>query len=281
MEMDRDARMTSAKFALEIDAILAAKRDALAERKQKTPLNAVRALASMQTRAQPFLRNVPAGDAPMLIGQIRYAPFEQTGSYDPVAQSIRYVKAGVKAIALFTDASVYDGGVDDLMFVARAAQPFNLPVISQDFVFDEYQIVEARAAGAAGLALDPSALDIDTLRALLSFTQRNRMTPILRVGSQAELDLALGLSPQVIALGPSPFTNAPPDVALLNHLRPQIPSHINVMFASAQATVEDVVAMDRARVDAIVLSEHLLANDLPRLNKLLERADSERRETRN
>ncbi len=262
--------MTSAKFALEIGAILAAKREALAERRQKTPLNAVRALASMQTRAQPFLCIVSAGDAPTLIGQIRYAPFEQTGTYDPVAQSIRYVHRGVQAIALFTDASVYNGGLDDLMFVARAAQSFNLPVISQDFVFDEYQIVEARAAGAAGLVLDASILDADALRALLSFTQRNRMTPIIRVGSEAELALALDLSPQVISLGGSPFTNAPADVGLLSRLRSQIPGHINVMFGGESATVEDVVTMDHAGIDAVILSERLL-DELPRLNALLAR----------
>ncbi len=263
--------MTSAKFALEIDAILAAKREALAERKQKTPLNAVRALASMQTRAEPFLCIVPAGEPPMLIGQIRYAPFEQTGTYDPVAQSIRYMHAGVKAIALFTDTSVYTGGLDDLMFVARAVQSFNLPVISQDFVFDEYQIVEARAAGAAGLVLDASILDVATLRALLSFTQRNRMTPIVHVSTEAELETALALSPQVISLGSSPFSRSAADAALLGRLRLRIPGHINVMFGSEKASVEDVVMMDHAGIDAVILSERLLLDDLPRLNALLAR----------
>jgi anthranilate synthase / indole-3-glycerol phosphate synthase / phosphoribosylanthranilate isomerase len=257
----------------EVNEILDAKRAQLVERKRKTPIEAIRALASMQKRPAPLLNTVTANEPVMLIGQIRHQPPTDEsfgGGYDPVSEAVRYARDGVDTIALFTDATIYRGGLDDLMFVARAVQSFNIPVITQDYIFDEYQIVEARAAGAAGLVLTASVIDCPTLRTLVSSTQRNRMTAIVRVANEEELGNTVNLSPQVIALSAEHPVTGQVDHDLLRRLRSLIPSHIRVMVVGDMHSLNDIEEAVRLRVNAVVVGAPLLKSaHLPQIRAML------------
>src|SRR5688500_10750561 len=191
--------MSTKDLIPQAEVVIAAKRQALAERRARTPIEAVRALASMQKRPQPVLNTVTADAQVVLIGQIKYTPAQgnNTLDYDPVASALRYAKAGVEAVSLLTDETLYQGGLDDLVLVSRAV---TVPVISQDFILDEYQIVEARAAGASALLLTSAVLEPPLLRTLVSATQRNRMTAIVEIHTAKELEYALRLSPYVIGI---------------------------------------------------------------------------------
>ena len=240
-----------------VPEILQAKRQDLAQRKRKTPIEAVRALASMQGRPTPLLNTVASDEPAILIGQILYAPPDDGGEGDdPVAQAVRLARAGIDVISLFTDAKIYSGGLDDLMFVVRAVQPFNVPVISQDYTFDEYQVVEARAAGASGIVLDTALVDNATLRTLVSSTQRNRMTAIVRVADEDALDAAIALSPQVISLAlPLPRTVA--DITACRRLRQRVPAHIRVTLDTPVQTVEDVTTASKVGLHAVFVPDIL------------------------
>lgn len=227
------------------ETVLIAKRQALATRKAKTPIEAIRALASMQKRPHPVLGTVTQGAQTVLIGQICHQL--TAGAYDPVSSGLRMLRAGFDALALFTDQTIYDGGLNDLTLLARAV---NAPVISQDYIFDEYQVVEARAAGASGLTVYANILDLPTQRAVVSATQRNRMTAIVQVSNQDELTSALALSPQVIALE----SGAQLDVLVIKRLREQIPFHMRTFIAHPLTTVEQVKAVAELQPDAVLIS---------------------------
>lgn len=227
------------------ETVLTAKRQALAARKAKTPIEAIRALASMQKRPQPVLGIVTNGAQTLLIGQVCHQTV--AGAYDPVAAALRMIRTGCDALALFTDDTVYEGGLNDLTLVARAV---NAPVISQDYVIDEYQVVEARAAGASGLTIYAGILDVAAQRLLVSATQRNRMTAIVQVSSDAELAAALAISPQVIALHIGDHLN----IETLRVLREKIPLHIRTFIAHPLSTIEAVQAVASLRADAVLIS---------------------------
>ena len=230
------------------ESIVIAKREALAARKAKTPIEAIRALASMQKRPQPVLGTVTNGAQTVLIGQVCHQT--SAGAYDPVAAALRMLRAGFDALALFTDDTIYEGGLNDLTLVSRAV---NVPVISQDYVVDEYQVVEARAAGASGLTVYANILDTTAQRLLVSATQRNRMTAIVQVGSENELSSALAISPQVIAL----HTGDPLNVDVLRRMREQIPLHIRTFISYPLSTLEEVQAVVTVRSDAVLISSTL------------------------
>lgn len=233
-----------------IDEIIAAKREALARRKSRTPIEAVRALASMQKRPQPILNTVTEAHAVMLIGQIRYT-LDADGAYDPVALALRFMREGVDAINLFTDETIYDGGLNDLTLVARAVR---FPVISQDYVFDEYQVVEARAAGASALMLHAGIVDGAALWSLVSAVQRNRMTAIIHVDNRDQLDKALTLAPQVVALGGNPIQG----LDALCAMRAVIPRPTYVLLSHPLETLADVAAAATVQPDAVLISPELI-----------------------
>ncbi|MBI5669616.1 MAG: hypothetical protein HZC41_16560 [Chloroflexi bacterium] len=269
--------MTTKELVPQLDVILAAKRRSLAERKAKTPIEAVRALASMQQRPYPVLSTVTDPGTVMLIGQIKYT-LPLTGDlhlgYDPVASALRISQAGVDAIALFTDETLYQRGLDDLVLMSRAV---HLPVISQDYVLDEYQVVEMRAAGASGLVLHSSVVDRPTLRTLVSATQRNRMTAIVQVASQEELEYALSLSPYVIGIRSRDAATQQLDIANARRLREQIPSHIRVMFTDGLRSLDEVAQVAELGLHAVIVRETVIHTDnqIETLNHLLNRQNSD------
>ena len=124
--------MATDNLSNDLNTILAAKRQYLAERRAKTPIQAVIALADMQRRPQPVLNTVTNGSQIALIGQITRAE-----TYDPVAVTLSYINRGVDGVSLYTDQSVYSRGLDDLLLVSRGV---NIPVISQDYILDEYHV---------------------------------------------------------------------------------------------------------------------------------------------
>lgn len=251
--------MATKKLTPQLSTIIAAKRYYLAKRKDKTPLEAVRALASLQKRPSPILSTVAADDEPaLIIGHIKHnVAFNGNIAYDPVGTALHYIHQGVDAVALFTDQILYEDGLDDLMFVSTAV---DAPVISQDYVLDEYEIVEARAAGASALLLSAAVLDNDTLRRMVSATQRNLMTAIVQVHNIDELRQAIDLSPHVICLSTDdPFT---PEIELnlemTCRMRDVIPNHIRVIVSENLKTMTEVEVVAKLEVDAVMVSEQLL-----------------------
>ncbi len=269
--------MTTKELVPQLDVILAAKRRSLVERKTKTPIEAVRALASMQKRPQPVLSTVTDTGMIMLIGQIKYK-LPQTNplgdTYDPVAGALRYVQAGVDAIALFTDEDMYQRGLDDLVLVSRAV---NLPVISQDYILDEYQVVEARAAGASAVMLHSAVVEPATLRALVSATHRNRMTAIVQITNQDELNYALSISPAVIGIRSRDAATQQLDIDNARRLRGQIPSHIRVMFTDGLRSIDEAAAVAGLGLHAAIVRETVIEtdSDLRRVNALFNRRHTE------
>jgi len=267
-------RMTTTKNLVPtVETIIAAKRQYLAERKAKTPIEAVRALASMQKRPQPFLSTVTNDGRVVLVGQIFYAPPDSgSDTYDPVSTALRYARARMDAVSLFTDSTIYQGGLDDLMLVSRAV---SIPVISQDYILEEYQVVETRAAGASAVLLPSSVLDESLLRTLVSASQRNRMTAIVQVENEEAMEYALSLSPHVIGLCAT-GDDGRLDMDMLRQLRPMIPHHIRVMITTPLEAPDEVKAAVQLGVDAILIKESVLSDSdrIQRIQALLNPARS-------
>lgn len=236
-----------------VQDIIDAKRDRLAARKAATPLDAMRALASMQKRPHPLLSTVTDDGHVMLFGQIRYGI-----AYDPVTLALNYAQAGLDAIALFTDDLIYDGGMNDLALIARG---ISIPVLLQNYVFDEYQIVEARAAGTASVTLVAELLDKPTLRTLVSATQRNRMSATVRVNTEAELHAALEVCPSVIDIGGRDPATDQLKVEHIAKLREQIPASYRVLIYNRLRSLEEAAAIAPLKPDGVLVNATLLAQD--------------------
>lgn len=254
-----------------IEMIVEARRQYVQERKALTPIEAMRALASLQKRPQPILNAISASvdekAAVTLIGQVSACPGDtaETG-----ADARQLAESGVDAISVLTDLEIEAHSLDRLVAVTGDV---SLPVISQDVIVDEYQVVEARAAGASGLVLRSSILEPIPLRALVSATQRNRMTAIVEVSSMSQLEQAVNISPYVIALSMiDPLTGEPVSTPL-EAMRALIPPHIHVMLAERLGTLDEIEMAVALKVDAVLVADNLLFDPYYRLalHTLLQR----------
>ncbi|MEM6528147.1 MAG: hypothetical protein AAF653_07610 [Chloroflexota bacterium] len=244
-----------------MDAVIEAKQKQLKERKQKTSLEALRAVASMQSRPIPFLTHV--GNYTAIVGQIRYQ-MPMTGllstRYDPVMQANQYVASGADAISIFTDTVIERNGLADITLVNEAMQHSQTPIISHDYVLDEYHVVEARAGGASVVVLTSGIVTASKLRNLTSAVHRNRMTAVVTVFDKAQIEEACTWSPQVIGLGGRSPLDHTIDLDFVRHLREMIPGGQRVMICNPLQTIEDVREAVSIGVDAITVNRQLLTD---------------------
>lgn len=118
-------------------------------------------------------------------------------SYDPVGIALSYERAGAAAISVLTDETYFGGKLQDLMKVREAVA---VPVLRKDFVIDEYQIYEARAAGADTVLLIAGVLDLAQLQYFIEISRELEMEPLVESHSEAELALALKTDGHIIGV---------------------------------------------------------------------------------
>lgn len=244
-----------------MDAIIEAKQEQLNERMQRTSLDALRAVARMQDRPVPFLTHVGGWTA--IIGQVRYQ-IPITGDlstrYDPAMQAREYVLTGADGVSVFTDTVIQRDGMTDLTLVYNAMSHTHTPVISQDYVLDEYHVVEARAAGASVVVLTSGIVPPAKLRSLTSAVHRNRMTAVVTVYTMEQLQTALQWSPQVIGLAGSNPADYQVDPDFVQRMMDCIPRGQRVMICSPIRLLDDVCRIAGMGVHAITVAKDLLLN---------------------
>jgi indole-3-glycerol phosphate synthase len=167
----------------------------------------------------------------------------------------RYLGAGAAALSVLTDEKFFGGTLDDL----RAARPLaQAPILRKDFIVDEYQIAEARAAGADAILLIVAALDDTELRALYAATRRWGLHALIEAHDAAEVARAVALEAPVIGINHRDLRTFTVDTTLAARLRPSIPADRVLVAESGIRTRDDVRRMGAANIDAVLVGETLM-----------------------
>jgi indole-3-glycerol phosphate synthase len=243
-----------------LDEIVAHKRSEVAALKGRHPLSALTEACRGLAPARDFEAALRpgAGERVRLIAEVKRGSPSQglfRADLDPVAQASIYAAAGAAAVSVLTDARYFHGRLDDLVAV-RAAVP--VPVLRKDFTVDEYQLWEARAAGADAVLLIVAALDDAALRDLMHAAKGVGLAALVEVHTAGELDRALRLHPPVIGVNNRDLqtlrTSLDPSLALL----PQIPPGPVAVSESGLASAADVARVVAAGAHAVLVGETLL-----------------------
>ena len=120
----------------------------------------------------------------------------------------RYALAGASVISVLTEPDYFKGSIEDMRAVRQSleAMPNRPAVLRKEFVFDEYQILEARLAGADTVLLIVKMLDEGTLKRLYGYSRSLGMEPLVEVNTAEEMQVALRLGSQVIGVNNSMFS---------------------------------------------------------------------------
>jgi indole-3-glycerol phosphate synthase len=173
---------------------------------------------------------------------------------EPGERAALYAGRGAAAISVLTDGPHFGGSVADLRAAASAV---SVPVLRKDFILDELQIVEARAAGAAAVLLIVRALSPERLESLLAFARSARLDALVEVHTAAELDRALKAGADIVGINSRDLDTLRIDVASAWELLAMVPAKPVAVTESGMHTREDVERAAVAGADAVLIGTAL------------------------
>lgn len=249
-----------------LDDILRRTRADLPERRSRTPLAAleaqVRDLATVNSLRQSLRQ---PGRITAIAEFKRRSP-----SAGWIHESARiaelmpaYVAAGAAALSILTDGPFFGGTLEDLTQARTVTRASNTPILRKDFIIDEYQVAEARAAGADAVLLIVAALDERTLRALFAACQRWGVEALVETHSASEAERAVALGATIIGVNHRDLQTFTLDMELAVRLRAQIPPACVMVAESGIRGPADVERMARAGLDAVLVGESLMRAPRP------------------
>jgi indole-3-glycerol phosphate synthase len=243
-----------------LDEIVANKRDEVRRLRGARPQAGLEASCRRLGPAREFEAALrpPSPGGVRLIAEVKKAsPSKGTlnADLDPVAQARVYARAGASAISVLTDEKYFRGALADLVAVRAAVE---LPLLRKDFILDEYQLWESRAAGADAVLLIVAVLDDERLRDLHHAAKGIGLATLVEVHAAAELDRALSLGAPVIGVNNRNLqtleTSLAPSLALLS----RIPRAHTAVSESGIFTRADVERVVRAGAHAVLVGESLV-----------------------
>jgi indole-3-glycerol phosphate synthase len=252
-------------------AIVAATRRIVEVRAQREPLSALAGRAERHDAPTGRFRaalagarvDVPERSVPRIIAECkRRSPSRGVlrADYDPVAIAQGYEKAGAAAISVLTEPTFFDGALEHLQAVRRAA---GIPVLRKDFVVSEYQLLEARAAGADAVLLIVAALNPPELAALHARALAIGLDVLVEVHSAGELSVAVDAGAQIIGVNNRNLRTLEIDVTVSETLAGRMPRGMVTVSESGLKTAADLVRLRQRGYHAFLIGERFMTEEDP------------------
>jgi anthranilate synthase/indole-3-glycerol phosphate synthase/phosphoribosylanthranilate isomerase len=176
------------------------------------------------------------------------------------SQARKYALAGASVISVLTEPKWFKGSIDDLNMVRRALEgmPNRPAVLRKEFIFHEYQILEARLAGADTVLLIVKMLDEAALFRLYSYSVSLGMEPLVEVNNVEEMAIAVKLGSKVIGVNNRNLTNFEVDLDTTSRLMSLVPKDTIVCALSGISGPKDVEPYLKNGVGAVLVGEALM-----------------------
>ena len=206
--------------------IVAVKREEVERLKRDVPISALKE----RTAAQPPALGLSAAlgaPAVNVIAEVKKAsPVKGRlrDDFDPVRLASAYVDGGAAAVSVLTNFDHFQGTIDDLQTVRDICHPHGLPVLRKEFIFDPYQVYEARAYGADAILLIVAMLDAELLHELLGLAADLEMESLVEVHDEAELAAAVDAGAQTVGINNRDLHTFRTSLETTERLAPQVPA---------------------------------------------------------
>lgn len=180
---------------------------------------------------------------------------------DPAALAREYAAGGAAAISVLTEQRRFSGSLADLRAVRAAV---DTPILRKDFIVTDYQLIEARAAGADLALLIVASLPGDLLVRLHDVARELGLTVLVEVHDEAETERAVDLGAELIGVNARNLKTLAVDPATFGRLAPMVPSDRVLVAESGITGPADVQRFVDEGARAVLVGEALVKDGAPR-----------------
>ncbi len=244
-----------------LDRIFAAKRVELEGRKRELGLEEIRAMAAGAAPPRDFIGALK-NRRPAIIAEIKRASPSKGDilpDLDPAQVAATYAAAGAAAVSVLTDAH-FKGALHDLR---RVRASVDLPLLRKDFIFDSYQVYEARAAGADCILLILAMLEQAQAGLLAGLAMELGMAALVEVHDRPQLQRARQIGARLIGINNRDLHTFRTDIAVTEDLMAGYRGDALVVSESGIETPDDIRRLYKAGARAFLIGESLLRGGDP------------------
>lgn len=242
-----------------LEEIVAAKTNELALQKGKVGQHELETLISAQSPPLNLSGSLMSGDI-RLIAEVKKASPSRgllCPDFDPVVLAQTYADNGAAAISVLTDPR-FQGEPEHIVQIKSSGASQRAPVLRKDFIFDPYQVYEARSVGADAILLIVAILEPGQLKELLVLSMSLWMQCLVEVHDQGELETALEAGAEIIGINNRDLRTFKTDLAVTEAIAPLVPRGKIIVSESGINSKDDMTRLGSLGVNAALVGEALV-----------------------
>jgi indole-3-glycerol phosphate synthase len=178
--------------------------------------------------------------------------------FDPLEIALIYQNNGATCLSVLTDEHFFLG---HLNYLALIREQVSLPLLRKDFIFDPYQIYQARAAGADAILLIAAMLELSQLREFYAIARELSLDVLLEVHDEKELETALQTDCNLIGINNRDLRSFVVDISTSERLAALVPPGRLLVAESGITRRDEIVRLTEKGLHAFLIGESLMREE--------------------